>query len=113
MANADLGIAPKRNDFFGGDAFSTKILEFMALGVPVVAAATRIDRYYFNDSIIRFFEPENVRDLAINIEELIRSKELRERLASNALAFIADYSWDKKEKNYLSLVDHLIGQRVD
>jgi glycosyltransferase involved in cell wall biosynthesis len=33
MANADLGVVPKRNDSFSGDAFSTKIFEFMALGV--------------------------------------------------------------------------------
>ena len=46
MANADLGVVPKRNDSFGGEAFSTKILEFMALGVPLLLADTRIDRHY-------------------------------------------------------------------
>jgi glycosyltransferase involved in cell wall biosynthesis len=112
MASADLGLVPKRNDSFGGDAFSTKILEFMALGVPVVVAATRIDQYYFNDSIVKFFEPENVVDLAMAIKELVRSKELRERLAANALLFVADYTWDKREMDYLSLVDTLVGQRT-
>ena len=29
MANADIGLVPKRNDIFGAEAFSTKILEFM------------------------------------------------------------------------------------
>ena len=112
MANADLGVVPKRNDSFGGDAFSTKILEFMALGVPVVVAATRIDRYYFNDSIVQFFEPENVKDLALNIKVLIRSKEQGERLASNATVYVTDYTWDKKEKDYLSLVDNIVGERT-
>ena len=112
MANADLGVVPKRNDSFGGDAFSTKIFEFMALGIPVVAAATRIDQYYFNDSIIRFFEPENVNDLALNIKVLIRSKEQRERLAANATVYVTDYTWGKKEKDYLSLVDNIVGKRV-
>ena len=113
MANADLGVVPKRNDSFGGDAFSTKIFEFMALGIPVIVAATRIDRYYFNDSVVRFFEPENATDLALNIKELTRSQELRERLTANALAFVNDYTWDKKEKDYLSLVDNLVGRKVD
>jgi glycosyltransferase involved in cell wall biosynthesis len=109
MANADLGVVPKRNDFFGGDAFSTKIFEFMALGIPVVAAATRVDRYYFNDNIVRFFKPENTGDLALTIKEMIRSPERREQLALNAMAFITEYTWDKKEKAYLSLVDSLVG----
>jgi glycosyltransferase involved in cell wall biosynthesis len=113
MADADLGIVPKRNDSFGGDAFSTKILEFMALGVPVVVAATRIDQYYFNDRIVRFFEPENAQDLALAINDMIRNRELRERLSSNAMAFVSDFTWDKKEKEYLSLVDRLVGERVD
>jgi len=113
MANADLGVVPKRNDFFGGDAFSTKILEFMALSVPVVVSATRIDRFYFNDSIVRFFEPENDHDLALSIKELFRSPELRERLVSNAMVFVNDYTWDKKEMKYLFLVARLLGQRGD
>ena len=59
MADADLGVIPKRNDPFGGEAFSTKSLEFMSLGVPVLMSATRIDKYYFNDSVVKFFEPDN------------------------------------------------------
>jgi glycosyltransferase involved in cell wall biosynthesis len=110
MANADLGVVPKRNDVFSGDAFSTKILEFMALGVSVVVASTRIDRYYFNDTIVRYFEPENVSDLSIKIMDLIRSKESRENLALNAMAFVRNYTWDTKERSYLALVDRLIGQ---
>jgi glycosyltransferase involved in cell wall biosynthesis len=111
MVDADLGIVPKRNNSFGGEAFSTKILEFMALGVPVVAAATRIDRFYFNDSIVRFFEPENAQDLASAINDMIRNRELRERLSSSAMAFVSNFTWDKKEKEYLSLVDRLISVR--
>src|SRR5208337_4345732 len=33
MANVDLGVVPKRKDSFGNEAFSTKIMEFMAMGV--------------------------------------------------------------------------------
>src|SRR5208337_3740288 len=35
MATVDLGVVPKRKDSFGNEAFSTKIMEFMAMGVPV------------------------------------------------------------------------------
>jgi glycosyltransferase involved in cell wall biosynthesis len=110
MANADLGIVPKRNDSFGGDAFSTKILEFMALGIPVIVAATRIDRYYFNDDIVRFVEPENVQDLALALDDMIRNPELGKRLSSNAMAFVSDFTWDKREREYLSVVEDLVGR---
>jgi glycosyltransferase involved in cell wall biosynthesis len=108
MAEADLGIVPKRNDSFGGEAFSTKILEFMALGVPVVVSATKIDRHYFNDSVVRFFEPENETSLAAAIVELARDKELRKDLAGRAKAFVEQgYDWKEKKELYLNIVDSL------
>ena len=80
MAEADLGIVPKRNDPFGGEAFSTKTLEFMSLGVPLLLSRTKIDQYYFNDSVVKFFEPGNEQDLAEKMLDLIKNKEERDRL---------------------------------
>ncbi|MGC8811056.1 MAG: glycosyltransferase [bacterium] len=108
MAEADIGIVPKRNDSFGGEAFSTKILEFMALGTPVIVSKTRIDQYYFNDSVVKFFEPENEEDLAKAILELVKNQELRQNLSKNALNFVQDYLWSKHKHEYLNLVNYLI-----
>ena len=43
MAAASVGVVPKRSEGFGNEAFSTKTLEFMACGVPVIVSRTRID----------------------------------------------------------------------
>jgi glycosyltransferase involved in cell wall biosynthesis len=111
MANADLGVVPKRNDFFGGEAFSTKTLEFMSLGIPVLVAATKIDMHYFNDSVVRFFEPENEGDLAQGMLTLIKDKKASERLAANASRFLEGYTWEKNSRLYLDLVDTLVARR--
>lgn len=108
MANADIGIVPKRDDAFGGEAFSTKIFEFMALGVPVIAANTKIDRYYFNDSIIKFFKASDEQSLASAMITLIRNRVLRKDLAASALTYVAKQSWDIKRQDYLDLVDRLV-----
>jgi glycosyltransferase involved in cell wall biosynthesis len=107
MANVDLGIIPKRNGLFGGEAFSTKSLEFMALGVPLVISRTKIDKYYFNDSIVKFFEPENVESLAGAMLEMIKNEDLRKRLSESALKFVEDFSWRNKKQEYFNLVDSL------
>lgn len=107
MANADLGIVPKRNDSFGGDAFSTKILEFMALGVPVVVADTRIDKYYFNDSLVRFFKAGDIKDLAQVMLDAYHNHELNNQLASRALTFAYQHSWETKKGDYLALIEQL------
>lgn len=110
MANADLGIVPKRNDPFGGEAFSTKIFEFMHLGVPLVVSRTKIDNYYFDDSLVKFFQPEDVDDLAESMMQLINDTRLRNRLVQNSLLFIEDYDWDKRKREYLKIIDQLVGE---
>jgi glycosyltransferase involved in cell wall biosynthesis len=107
MARADVGIVPKKNDGFGGEAFSTKTLEFMILGVPIIVARTRIDRYYFNDSTVKFFDPGNVDDLAAAMLAMAHDESLRIRLAEKGKAFAKQNSWKIKEHLYLDLVDRL------
>ena len=109
MADANLGVIPKRNDPFGGEAFSTKSLEFMTLGIPVVMSETKVDKYYFNHSVVRFFEPENVNALASAMLGMIRDEGRRKGLSENASKFVADFSWDRKKGEYLDLVDRLTG----
>jgi glycosyltransferase involved in cell wall biosynthesis len=108
VANADLGIVPKRADSFGNEAFSTKIMEYMAEGVPAVVSKTKVDQYYFNDSIVCFFESGNEDDLAAAMLALINSPGQRAKLAANAREFVARNSWDVKKHEYLHLVDSLI-----
>ena len=108
MANADLGVIPKRNDPFGGEAFSTKTLEFMSLGIPIVLSGTKIDKYYFNDSVVKFFKPDDVDDLSECMLTMVQNQALRNTLRENALSFIEDYHWSKKKHEYFELVDSLI-----
>lgn len=107
MAMVDLGIVPKRKDSFGNEAFSTKIMEFMAMGVPVVASDTRIDQYYFNDRLVQFFKSDDARDLADKIQELVHNSKKRSALSAAATQFIEENDWDVKKNEYLDLVDHL------
>jgi glycosyltransferase involved in cell wall biosynthesis len=109
MANADLGIVPKRADSFGNEAYSTKIMEFMSLGVPVVVSKTRIDQFYFNDSVVRFFESGNADALADGILEVLRQPELRERMIENAFEYSDRHSWMRRKGDYLEIVDSLTG----
>ena len=107
MGNADLGLVPKRDDAFGGEAFSTKILEFMALGIPVIVSRTKIDNYYFNDSVVQFFRAEDETDLAESMLLLLRDKDRREYLVANASKFMEGFTWDNRKEEYLKLVDSL------
>lgn len=111
MKNADLGIVPKRADSFGNEAFSTKILEFMALGVPVVVSATKIDQYYFDESFVKFFKAGDENDLSENILALMKDQDLRKRLIVNAFKYVSENSWERKKSIYLNILNSLIDSK--
>ncbi len=111
MSQADLGVVPKRADSFGNEAYSTKIMEFMSLGVPVVVANTKIDLFYFDDSVVRFFESGNSAALAVALLEMLQDEKLRQRMVAKALEYAAQNSWNVRKNDYLELVDSLIEKR--
>ena len=111
LESADLGIVPKRSDGFGNEAFSTKILEFMAMGVPVVIPDTAVDKYYFSDEVVRFFHANDENSLATAILFMIKNPDVGKALARDASEFVKQYSWRSNKEAYLGLVDALVGRR--
>ena len=111
MTAIDLGVVPKRADTFGNEAFSTKIMEFMMMGVPVLAARTRVDEYYFSGGLIEFFESGDARDLAAKILHLRNHPERRAELRAASSAFIQKNHWDVRKQDYLAFVDRLTGNQ--
>jgi glycosyltransferase involved in cell wall biosynthesis len=113
MARTDLAIEPKRaTSKFGNEALSTKILEFMALGVPVIASRTKIHAYYYDDSIIQYYDNDDEVELAEQILRLKNDPGLRARLAANAKKYVQENNWDARKHEYLELVDGLVKPEV-
>ena len=111
MAQADLGVVPKRADSFGNEAYSTKIMEFMAVGVPVVVSNTKVDRFYFDDSVVRFFESGDSNALAQKMLELLRNPDLRREMIARALEYAARNSWQRRKADYLEIVDSICDRK--
>jgi glycosyltransferase involved in cell wall biosynthesis len=108
LANADVGIVPKLAGGFGNEAYSTKIMEFMAARLPVVASRTRIDEYYFGGGQVHFFESGDPGDLARAVQETLLDPELRERLIAKGQEYVRQNNWSERSREYLALVDRLL-----
>jgi glycosyltransferase involved in cell wall biosynthesis len=109
MASADVGIVPKRADGFGNEAFSTKTLEFMACGVPIIVSRTQVDAHYFDDSVVRFFAPGDVADLARAMLWTYEHRAEHGDWIRTARAFALRYSWQERSADYLEIVHRLVG----
>lgn len=106
MARADLAVVPKRaSSTFGNEAASTKIIEFMSLGVPVIVSRTRIDSFYHNDTMVLFVEPENEEALAQAILSLWRDPARRLTLAQQGLRYVERNNWEAKKAEYFQVID--------
>jgi glycosyltransferase involved in cell wall biosynthesis len=107
VAEADVGVVAKRADSFGNLAYSTKILEFMSQGVPVVLSRTKIDQYYFDDTVARFFTSGDVPELTEALVAVLLDPDLNSSLKRNATTLVARSNWETRRPAYFKLVDAL------
>ena len=64
VAQASCGIVPNRATEINRFALSSKLFEYVALGVPVVAARLPTLTAHFSDEDLTFFDPDDGADLA-------------------------------------------------
>lgn len=106
---ADVGVVPYRNDVFTDALLPTKLMEYAALGLPAIAARTTAIESYFDDTMVEFFEPGDVDDLARSIRTLYNSPERRAELAKGSEKFNRRYNWTKIGAEYVAIVERLNG----
>jgi len=107
ISRADVGIVPNRDDLFTDALLPTKLLEYVALGVPVIAARTSGISGYFNDTEVEFFSPGNSDELADCIRHLYNDSTRRKELVQNTSEFNRHYSWARVAEEYGDLVERL------
>lgn len=108
MANADIGVEPKSDKGFSNEAFSTKILEFMLLGVPVIASDTSIHKYYLDSSVLKYFKAGDERDLSEAIKLLHDNIVIRNEFITNGRKFISKMCWSTRKSEYFNILENLI-----
>jgi glycosyltransferase involved in cell wall biosynthesis len=107
IRQADAGIVANRNDVFTDGLLPTKMMEYVALGIPVIAARTSTISAYFDDEMVQFFEPGDVSSLAQSIIALSNDPQRLADLTLNSDKFNQSYRWDDIAASYVSIVGAL------
>lgn len=113
ISHADIGVDPKRDGVYSGETLSVKVMEYMAMGIPVIVSRTKASKMYFDEDMVMFFEPEDPRDLARCLIELCNNHEKRKELIRNAGRFNKKHNWQHYKTIYYGLIDDLCGRGID
>jgi glycosyltransferase involved in cell wall biosynthesis len=110
IRSADLGIVPYRNGVFTGGILPTKLMEYAALGLPVVVSRTPSINEYFDETMVEFFPPGDVDLLAESILKVASDRKKLAELANNITRFNTLYNWQEQSASYLTSMEELIRQ---
>jgi len=109
VSGAAAGVSAHREDTFGSLVFSMKVAEYAALGLPVVCSGITTMRHYFDDDELMFFEPENARDLARAIRELLTDPAAAEERAARSRLKLRKLDWPAQKETLVATVEALAG----
>lgn len=94
------------------EGWGLTVIEANACGVPVVAS----DVPGLRDSVLDertgfLYEYGNIEQLAQKVSLVLRDDHLRNRMAEEALAWAASFSWDRSADTMLALMEQAVRQR--
>jgi glycosyltransferase involved in cell wall biosynthesis len=108
LERATVGVVPIVDDPFTRYMLPVKLLEYVALGMPVIASATPTIRAYFSDDMLAFTAPGDPEALAARMVDLYRDPQLRHNLVAQASSFTAEHNWPREKLRYYGIVDSLV-----
>ena len=105
IASADVGVVPNRSNVFTDGILPTKLLEYVAVGIPTVVSDTEGVRRYFDDDMVEFVEPGDEQALAEALRRLAEEPERCEALVERSDEFNRRHSWTAEAERYVALVE--------
>ncbi|HLV31783.1 MAG TPA: glycosyltransferase [Chitinispirillaceae bacterium] len=103
LLSMDLGIIPNRKNIGTELMLPVKMLECMALRIPVVAPKLQAIQYYFSDTMVRYYETENLESLADAITDIYNRPDRGAEQAENALNMLQNFKWEKHKFELIKL----------
>lgn len=107
LEEADLGVVPTLRDDFTELLLPVKLLEYVHMGLPVVASRLPVIERYFGDDVL-LAEPGDARSFAAAIEGIRHAPDSALERAEGASERLTRIEWRRQREGYLALVDGLV-----
>jgi glycosyltransferase involved in cell wall biosynthesis len=108
VAGASVGVVPNRPTRLNRFALSSKLFEYVVLGIPAVSADLPTIRAHFTDDEVKYFEPGSSESLAAALLDVARNPEAAAARAAAARGrYDAEYDWALNSQRYVSTLEGL------
>jgi glycosyltransferase involved in cell wall biosynthesis len=107
VKGASVGVVPNLPTPLNRFALSSKLFEYIVLGVPVVSADLATIREHFSADEIQFFEPGSADSLADALLAVLRDPRRAAARVEKARGRYAAYRWDVNARKYLAILERL------
>lgn len=111
VQGASVGVAANLPTRLNRYALPTKLLEYVAMGIPAVAPSLPTIREHFSDDEVWFFEPGDAESLAAALVAVAADPEAASRRAESARRRYDAYRWPRSAATYTDLIWRLAGKR--
>jgi glycosyltransferase involved in cell wall biosynthesis len=110
LAAADLALVPTRPEPYLEYSLSTKLLEAVAMRLPVIASDLHTFRAHFDDAAIRYVPGGDPAALADAITAVAGDPVAAAARAKTAARQAEPYAWGIQRRHYLAVIDGLLGR---
>ena len=106
-----VGVIGNRRTVAGELMLPVKLLEYIALGIPVVAPRLRTIQHYLQDSAV-YYDPEDIDSMADCIENVHRQPNLAACRAAKASAFLELHGWHRQGAELVAMYQELVEKKA-
>ncbi|HVM18166.1 MAG TPA: glycosyltransferase family 4 protein [Gaiellaceae bacterium] len=105
VAIAQCGVIPNRPSELNRFALSSKLFEYVELGIPVVVARLETLARHFGSDEVTFFNPGDADSLADAVRWIVEHPEETRTRVARARRRAREYAWEREAERYLRLLE--------
>jgi len=108
----DVGIVANRVNVATKLMLPSKLIDYVVLGIPAIVPRLQAIEYYFSETMVSYFDAEDIDSMVAATVALYQDKERREQQPVHARKFLEENRWDDPNKGLRGLYDILFKRRM-